>query len=248
MSWGRLTLAADQVDDIERVRISTANRLRALTDDKGIPANSYEGKSLAAQLEAFEHAERIAILEIRRSMRAHPLGDWCKSQLGIGEKTLARLLGVIGDPAIRFDPEVQEEVPRTLSQLYSYCGYGDAGKQVRRRGQKANWNAEARKRLHVIAECCMKQMASPYRKVYDDAREHYAEALHVDPCPRCGPKGSPAPPGSPLSDGHKHARALRAIKKAFLADLWREACLVQPVPEVQAIRDEASLTTNERKR
>jgi hypothetical protein len=238
LHWARLTIAADQVDDAERLRIATANRYRALIDDKHL-ADSPESKALEAQLEAVKAVERIAVLELKRAMRSHPLGEWCKAQIGVGEKTLARLLGVIGDPAYRLDPETGELHERTLSQLRSYCGYGDAALQKRRKGQKANWNAEARKRLYLIAECCMKQTDSPYRKVYDDTRAKYADAVHGDDCARCGPSGKPAPAGSPLSDGHKHARALRAISKIFLADLWREARRVQVSDDNQARLDAA---------
>ena len=69
----------------------------------------------------------------------------------------------------------------------------------------------------------MKCPASPYRAVYDDTRAKYADATHQHPCARCGPKGKPAQPGTPLSDGHKHARALRNVAKEILKDLWREA-------------------------
>jgi hypothetical protein len=93
----------------------------------------------------------------------------------------------------------------------------------RARGQKANWSGTAKMRAHLVAVSCMKCMDSPYRKVYDDAREKYAEAVHDLPCPQCGPKGQPAQPGTPLSDGHKHHRALRAVAKEVLEDLWREA-------------------------
>lgn len=36
---------------------------------------------------------------------------------------------------------------------------------------------------------------------------------------------------SPLSDGHKHARALRLVAKAVLRDLWIEARRVQEIAE-----------------
>lgn len=64
---------------------------------------------------------------------------------------------------------------------------------------------------------------SPYRDVYDQARAHYADALHKEPCVRCGPSGKPALAGSPLSDKHKLARALRKVGKEILKDLWRAA-------------------------
>lgn len=102
---------------------------------------------------------------------------------------------------------------------------GDAGgvAPTRKRGEKSNWNDDARKRTWLIAASCIKQEASPYRKVYDETRAKYAESMHEKPCIRCGPKGKPAQPGSPLSAGHQHARAMRAMGKEILRDLWREA-------------------------
>ena len=94
----------------------------------------------------------------------------------------------------------------------------------RARGAKANWSATAKMRAFLVAESCMKQPAgSRYRDVYDTIRAKYSSAVHDTECTRCGPKGKPAQPGTPLSDGHKHARALRAVAKEVLKDLWREA-------------------------
>lgn len=94
---------------------------------------------------------------------------------------------------------------------------------ARRRGQVCNWSQEARTRIYVIAESCLKNRRSPYRPTYDDGRAKYAEAVHQVPCVRCGPKGKPALEGSPLSDGHKHARAMRLVMKHVLKDLWIES-------------------------
>jgi hypothetical protein len=93
----------------------------------------------------------------------------------------------------------------------------------RARGAKANWSAAAKMRAFLVAESCIKQSGTPYRAVYDATRAKYANAVHAVECVRCGPKGKPAQPGTPLSDGHKHARALRAVAKEALKDLWREA-------------------------
>lgn len=102
----------------------------------------------------------------------------------------------------------------------------------RTRGQKANWNDEARKRAWLIATSCVKTSADArYRSIYDDTRAKYTDAAHTAPCVRCGPSGKPAAQGSPLSDGHKHARALRAIAKAVLKDLWVEARRLHGVTE-----------------
>lgn len=92
----------------------------------------------------------------------------------------------------------------------------------RRRGERSNWNEDARKRCYLIAESCMKQRGH-YRDVYDAARAKYADATHRSACVRCGPAGHPAAEGSVLSLGHQHARGLRAVSKEFLKDLWRES-------------------------
>lgn len=88
----------------------------------------------------------------------------------------------------------------------------------RRRGHKANWSTDAKTRAYLIVESCMKNRNSPYRKVYDDGREKYAEAVHAHACAPCG-----AAVGAPLKDGHKHARAMRLVMKAVLKDLWIES-------------------------
>jgi hypothetical protein len=93
----------------------------------------------------------------------------------------------------------------------------------RQRGQRSNWSATAKMRVFLIAESCIKQAKSPYRPVYDEGRTRYADAVHDLPCVRCGPGGSPAQPGSPLSAGHQHARAMRLVMKEILRDLWIEA-------------------------
>jgi hypothetical protein len=241
-AYSHLTLLSDQLDDLERVRIATANRLRSFTEpveiasagiviDKG-GAGTAEADALQAQLDAITLAEKSAVREIQRGMKRHPLADFVSGVKGIGEKTVARLLGSIGDPAWRYDMEAGEMVPRTLSQFWSYCGYGDAETQRRRKGVKSNWNAEARKRVHVIAAgtiksrcvACAKQgkereegegwIAPPkncscaedgyrYRAIFDEARGHYD--------------------AEDITDAHKMNRALRKVKKEFLRDLWLEA-------------------------
>lgn len=77
-------------------------------------------------------------------------------------------------------------------------------------------------RAHLVAKSIVKA-GGPYREVYDRGRVKYADAVHQVECRRCAPKGHPAPVGSPLSEGHKYARAVRLIAKAVLKDLWREA-------------------------
>lgn len=262
-----LYLYADQLDDIEDLRTATANRLRSLLSDddwgKGVNPDLPEVRVIQDQLDQIEAVEHSIELALKRAMRAHYLGDWCKNAKGVGEKQLARLLAAIGDPGAREKP----------SQLWAYCGLhvirqrisdtqaqcaddGHPGHEVsddhflaagvaptRTRGQKANWSTEAKTRVYLIAESAVKagvrklphcddrdgydidgrKAITPYGEKYLFGRLKYADAIHAVECKRCGPKGKPAQPGSPLSDGHKHARAMRLVMKRILLDLWKES-------------------------
>lgn len=242
-----LGMAADVLDDLERVRIANENRLRAfitpadVVDSDGVARgfgltlDHPDMARLAALVDDLKAAEHRAILNLQRAMRKHPLGQWVKDAPGVGEKQAARLLAVVRDP---FWNDLHGR-PRTVSELWAYCGLHvlhpgshqladthdatAAGVAPRRqRGQRSNWNEDARKRAWLIAASCVKQPAGTrYRQVYDDTRVKYADAVHAAECIRCGPSGKPAQIGSPLSAGHQHARALRAIAKAVLKDLWR---------------------------
>lgn len=132
-----LALAADVLDDLERVRTANENRLRQLTrsvedsDGKtrgfGLDESHPDVARLAAMVETLKRVEHDATLNLQRLMRRHPLGPWVKTRRGIGEKQVARLLATIGDPYIRpefvrEDGTVTPEDPRTVSALWAYCG------------------------------------------------------------------------------------------------------------------------------
>lgn len=264
-----LGVLADVVDDLESVRMANANRVRQLTrtgTDKdgeergfGLTLDHPEVAKLALTVQALEAAEKDAIRNLQRAMRKHPLAAYQKRHKGIGEKQLARLLAVIGDP---YWNDLHQR-PRTVSELWAFAGLHvvktsssshvtadthragatagtqpHAGSQSERapqpitapgvapkrtRGQRSNWSETARMRVWVIASAIPKFPGSTYEQVYRDGRMKYADAIHTSDCVRCGPAGKPAPAGSPLSDGHKHARAVRLTAKAILRDLWIEA-------------------------
>lgn len=242
----RLVLLAETVDGLEAVRMAASSRLRALRDDYGVAGTrEYQRvETLVANTAALEHQ---AIVELQRGMREHPLGPFVRATPGLGQKQVARLLAAIGDPAVRYvvdDADQIRSIPRTLPQLWAYCGLhvvpaaghssgspraqttvasgGDVA-PARRRGEPANWSGDARLRAFLVASSCVKHRPSPYRPVYDRGRAKYAGATHPAPCPRCGPAGRPALAGSPLNLGHQHARAVRLVAKAVLRDLWRES-------------------------
>lgn len=243
---GLLSLLAEAVDDLERVRIASENRYRQLTRS----TEDSDGKTRGLGLDdavpeilrvhqvvdgliALEHQ---AVLNLQRQMRKHPLWiNWGAEAKGVGQKQLARLLASIGDP---YWNDLHDR-PRTVSELWAYSGFhvvhpadqdesdshilGVGGVAARRqKGSRVNWSTDARMRAWLITGACLKAQGH-YAAVYYAAKEKYAEATHSTECVRCGPKGKPALPGSPLSKAHIHARGLRAMAKEILKDLWLTA-------------------------
>jgi hypothetical protein len=251
-----LCMAADSLNDIEQVRMANASRLRILTtpaekvDSDGVcrghglteehPLVAYLSMTIAE----IEQLEKQAVVELCRAIRSHPLYFWVQENVGIGEKQAARLLAVIRDP---WWHDIENR-PRQVSELWAYCGLhvlrpgahgrhdtqwstGPGVAPRRKKGVQSTWSEAARMRLWLISTSCVKHKHSPYRLVYDRARKKYADAIHLAPCVRCGPSGSPAPVGTPLSRGHQHARALRIVSKEILRDLWIASRALHGAPD-----------------
>lgn len=240
-----LSLAAEVLDDTETVWIANNNRLSVMTRDTtdsdgeergwGLTEEHPDVAMLASLVSNLELAVKQATKNLEKRMRLHPLGPWVKAQRGLGDKQTARLLASIGDP---YWNDLHNR-PRTVSELWAYCGFHvlHPGGQVRpetqvalaagvapkrQRGQKSNWNEDARKRAWLIAASVIKA-GGPYREIYDATKAKYADAVHNAPCVRCGPAGKPAQAGTPLSKGHIDGRGRRAICKAVLKKLWIES-------------------------
>lgn len=264
-----LGVLADVVTDLETVRIANSNRVRIFTRNEadgdgeergfGLTEEHPEVKKLMMTVDALAAAEWDAISNMQRALRKHPLIGFQRRHKGVGEKQLARLLAVIGDP---YWNDLYGR-PRTVSELWAFCGFhviNSSGSSQRRtdtqatcaatgtnvhptsqgshdtqsltaggvapkrtRGHQSNWSEDARKRVWVMASAMPKFPGGTYERVYRDGRVKYADAKHSVECVRCGPKGKPAKVGSDLSDGHKHARAVRLTAKAMLKDLWVES-------------------------
>lgn len=232
-----LKFQAEVFDSVQKLRVATQNRARSLMQS-GDDSGDYEAPVNA--LTVLEEATRKLMMK-ELKVFSPAIYQWVKDTPGLGTSTVARLVGEIGNPAIGIPLDVEknpvgEPFFRKVSQLWAYCGHGDASKRpnskgIDQAGIKAAGDPMAKMLVHLIAENTMKNVGgitkdgknrqrSPYRDTYDLAREKYAEAIHTSECKRCGPSGKPAPVGSPLSDGHKHARALRKVGKEILKDMW----------------------------
>lgn len=243
-----LKITVKTLDDLEHTRIQTENRFRQMTRDvadsdgeqRGLGLNEShpDVATLADILAQFDAIEAVSVKFIQRAMKKHPFGPWIKSQKGVGEKQAARLLTAVGDPYWH----TLEDRPRTVSELWAYCGlHVDKGSAVRRKkGHQSNWSTEAKTRAYLVAEATCKTLKSTckteegvqhiencgcgaLRRVYDARKAATLGRLHTSLCVRCGPAGKPAQVGSKWSDGHRHADALRIVSKELLKGLWIES-------------------------
>lgn len=195
MTRGELAYLSDlakMLDDLERVRIMNSNRIAAYEREFG--SSPPHVTFLQERLAQVEHD---TVLELQRAWRRHPLAAWAKTIPGAGEKLMARLIGTIGDPADR--PNV--------AKLWAYCGHGNPNlkraKGMTQDDAFALGNPNAKKAAWKLGAQFVRHMDSPYRAIYDQARERYADR--------------------DWTDGHKHAAAIRFTTKRFLRDLWIEA-------------------------
>jgi hypothetical protein len=238
--WLELRTWAELYFDTQDARKAANNKARATG-----AADIFAGYT--ANLEQLELDCKKAMLDCYKRVVPAPIIAWQQSTPGIGEHLLARLLGHLGHPVVA-RPHHWEgtgakrvlvaDTPyeRTVSQLWQYCGHGDPTRRIKAGMSAEELAAVGSPRLkmitHLLAEACMKAIGgetsngvmrkrSPYRDVYDLRRIETIDRLHAAPCVRCGPKGKPAPEGSPWSLAHQNADALRIVGKELLRDLWR---------------------------
>lgn len=252
-----LDLAAAVVEDLEKVRMANANRLRILTtpadqEDEdgtcrgfGLDVSHADVARLAALVGALESVEHQAVLNLQKIMRANAFAPWAKPRRGVGEKLLARLLAQIGDP---YWNTLKDE-PRTVSQLWAYCGLhvlpashtsADAqqtpagGAQISDPGHSA---PGAQNTAVGVAAKRRKGTKSNWSTLAKTRAYLLAESVIKcgDPHYTAVYKGRRARTAETHPDWtklHSHNDGLRIVSKALLKDLWIEARSLhnQPTP------------------
>lgn len=241
-SYTELRMWAEAFADAQAVRIAFENKERSGT---------VEMSAFAATVALYRQAEESLRREMTACYRATVapgIIEWQEGTPGIGESTLARLLGVIGDPVLARPRHWEgtgrerhlvdgEPFERTVGQLWQYCGHG-APKNRNVKGNApalmANGSPDAKKLTHLLASAQVKSNAkngTGYRDVYDAAKAKYAEKVHSKDCEggfsgalyvkcKTGPDGAYAVKGDPYQPSHVHAIALRHTGKEILKDLW----------------------------
>lgn len=243
------TLAAT-VDDLEGQRKATENRIRILTcktPDKdgemrgfGYDEDHPSVLALTVTLGMVNDAEAQSIKSLEKCMKQHPLGPWVANQKGLGMKTIARLLGEIGDPywmkrhaehPTEKTPEgkpkliVIEDRPRTVSELWAYCGLDarNGAAPRRRAGQRSNWKSIARVRAYNCLDPIIKAKNNPgpYTTLFYDTKDALQGTVYTQEY--IDAWSAKASPGDPIPPWLVMKRAKRIVMKEILKDLWIES-------------------------
>ena len=209
---GSLRAISDTLDSVEALHLATSNRLRSLTSTWEMEDGRIYGSGLSTLLPevaliesttaALAEQVHACVLELKRRLPNSTFQLQLTNTKGVGEKQGARLIAAIGDPYWNG----LEQRPRTVSELWAYCGYSvqDGHAQRRRKGVKSNWSSVAKSRAYLISESALKQRGDLY-DLYREVRESL-EGAEVD--------------GKPITKGHAHSRAMRRVSKKVLKDLW----------------------------
>lgn len=241
-----LTLTAS-LSDVERTRISARNRLFQMTSARvdtdgvdrglGLP-DDHPAVMIQRQLaDELTQAEHMLTMAVKRAIRKHPIGPWAKTQIGIGEKQVARLLGVIGDPYWN----TLHNRPRTVSELWAYSGlhvipghvladtqHDTAGEQSTLGGDPGHSRLDTQTRPAGVAPKRRKGQRANW-STEAGIRAH----LIAESCVKQvrspyrttydARRAHTATTHPEWAAGHSHNDALRITAKAVLRDLWCEA-------------------------
>lgn len=219
-------MAAKALDDIEGARIRTGQRYDILTKSRdeldedgfsrghGVPEDAKAAVMLKNLHDSYLEVERGAVKYLEYTVKQTVFADFIKDTKGLGMKTAGRLLACTHDPYWHYG----EDRPRTVSELWAYCGMSvvNGSSQRRKKGVVSNWNDDARKRLYVITDGFIKQGAGgPYRELYDEYKARYSP-VEVD-----GKElFSRGEEDFPISKGHVDNRARRVMSKELLKRMW----------------------------
>lgn len=178
---------------IQKSRIAFSNRLSAI--ERGDDTTDEKSKALIQRwYERFNEMEKELDADICEAVDGIPIIEYLTRIKGIGKGLAAKLVSAI---------DIEEA--DTVSALWRYAGYAviDGEREKPTKGEKLHYNSRLKSTCYLCATSFLK-CNSPYRKIYDSAREYY-EANHSD-----------------WTKGHQHNAAMRKMIKIFLSHLWEQ--------------------------
>ena len=181
-------------DVLQKMRVAYWARIQAVEcgDDEASPAlmrrwELWHERFMIQEAQATEEMEELAsdmpIVEIMCGVK------------GVGKTFASRLVS-----------QIDITKSNSVSAMWRYCGYGvdeNGERDKPKKGEKLKYNRRAKAVTHLIGVSLIRR-GSPYREIYDKAREKYeTEERYAD-----------------WTKAHYHMAALRKVKKLFLSHLW----------------------------
>lgn len=190
--YSNLRMLADDYQQVQKVRISLGNRIDACMREV-----DEEGMTLALWRDrygALLGVEESIVEEMRPEIELHPAWPFLERVRGISHCLASQLVGLIGDI----------EDFNTISKLWRFSVGAPFDGKVEKptKGEKLHYSARLKKLMYVIAGSFLK-CNSPYRTIYDGAKEYYQA-------------------NRDWTKLHIHYASLRKMEKIFLAHLWLE--------------------------
>lgn len=235
--FDELRTLAEAFADAQKTRVGLGNRLSSGTVPENVSSAILADQRRTEKLisNAMVASFRRATPEIRR---------WTIATPGLGEPSMARLIGIIGHPIIarphHWEGEGKKRVlvadepfERNVAKLWAYCGHGDPERK-KRKGMSATeamalGNPRAKTVIHLIAENVIKE---PGRKT----RPKPNEPADTPSLVNGGQQPEEAKRGyrrlyeetrlrywidhTEWGDGHQLNAALHLVAKEILRDLW----------------------------
>jgi hypothetical protein len=214
--------------DLQGNRIALSNKLGMKADGtptkerpNSIRLDETKFESLIAHAVAQESEAQKIMLGCYRDVAPKAIQQWQKDTNGIGEHSVAKLLGYIGHPRIAFpffwdedadgkraaEPTPLPPFQRKVSDLWQYAGVGAPlrrKKGMTKEESLALGNPNAKKATWMMVQGIIKAGSSEYRDYYDLIKDK--EQWRITDLE--------------WSKGHLNNHAIRLVMKRILKDLW----------------------------
>lgn len=186
-----LRILVDMRQSFQKMRVGMNGRVSAVS--RGVDdADKVQYQRLRTWEERMDGVEKQLDADIREMAKdLEIVKSMCKVK-GVGFILAAKVVALI-------DIERAE----TVSDLWRYAGYSvvDGKRERNKKGEKSHYNSRLKTACWLVAGSFLKSR-SPYRQIYDSAREYYT-ANRPD-----------------WTEGHRHNAAMGRMIKVWLQHLW----------------------------
>lgn len=186
---------------LQKSRIAFGNRAGAI--ERGADQADVATQELVAKWqERFNALEKEADHDIATLAEGIPIVDELVQLKGISYTLAAKLVALV---------DITHS--STVSGLWRYAGYAviDGARERPVKGEKLHYNLRLKTTCYLVGSSFLR-CGSPYRQVYDSAREYYT-LNRPD-----------------WTEGRRHNAAMRKMIKMFLSHLWERWRMLEGLP------------------